>query len=82
MFKFCVVAATLPTGITRCHTIKKSGAHLSWARLTGKRVPDNKKTEVKDHLFAESRPWVGFMIFWSGYKTNGFKMLIKESLLV
>ena len=60
----------------------KFGEHLSLSALTGKRVNNDKKSAVKDHILLNDHvcSFEDFSIL--AYESNTFKLLIKGSLLV
>ena len=64
------------------HLKVRSGEHLSVSALTGKRVNNSKKSVVKNHclFFDHVGSFEDFSIL--KYKSNPFKLLIKESFLV
>ena len=68
-------------GKTERHLNVRSGEHLSLLTLTGKRVNNNKKSAVKDHLlfFNHAGSFEDFSILT--YEPNSYKLLIKEALL-
>ena len=67
---------------TECHLDVRSIEHLSLSALTGKRVNNYQKLAVEDHCFPSNR--VGSFEVFSilTYKSNPFKLLIEDSLLV
>ena len=69
-------------GETERHLNVRSGEHLSLSALIGKRVNNNKKLTIKDHCLFLNH--VGSFEDFSilTYKSNPFKLLIKEALLV
>ena len=69
-------------GETERHLKVRSGEHLSLSALTGKRVNNEKKSAVKDHILLNDHvcSFEDFSIL--AYESNTFKLLIKESLLV
>ena len=67
---------------TQRHLKIRASEHLGLTPLTGKRVKNTKKSAIIDHILEQGHDadFSDFTILTR--ETNGFKLLIKESLLI